>query len=114
MTKMQRYELDAWLGDDWTDEQREKIAEDFSAWEDANPRLVGRVADGDDEEGIAMLIAISQHHDRSLTIPNLDAVRREARAAVVVSVTLGGMSESEAARAAGVDRMTVRKWLGKR
>jgi hypothetical protein len=107
MRKMQRYELDAWLGDDWTDEQRDKIAEDFSAWENANP-------DADEELGEAVLTAIAQHHDRVLTIPDLNRVRREARAAVVVSVTLGNMSEAEAARAAGVDRMTVRSWLGKR
>jgi hypothetical protein len=85
----------------------EKIAEDFGTWESANP-------DADEEDSTAMLIAISQHHDRTLTIPNLDAVRREARAAAVVSVTLGKMSEAEVARAAGVDRMTVRNWLGKR
>lgn len=107
MAKMQRYELDAWLGDDWTAEQRDKIAEDFGDWEDANP-------DASEEEGAAVLAAIAQHHDGALTIPDLARAREEARAAVVVSVTLGGMSESEAARAAGVDRMTVRKWLGKR
>jgi DNA-directed RNA polymerase specialized sigma24 family protein len=104
---MQRYELDAWLGDDWTDEQRDKIAEDYGTWEADNP-------DAAEEDATAMLTAIAQYHDKVLTIPNLAEVRREARAAVVVSVTLGGMSEAEAARAAGVDRMTVRKWLGKR
>lgn len=103
----QRYELDARLGDDWNDEQRDKIAEDFGTWETANPGA-------SEEDSAAMLTAIAQHHDRVLTIPNLGEVRREARAAVVVSVTLGGMTEAEAARAAGVDRMTVRKWLGKR
>lgn len=107
MTKMQRHELDAWLGDDWTDEQREKIAEDFSAWEDTNP-------DADDDEGSSVLTAIAQHHDGVLSIPDLARVRAEAKAAVVVSVTIGGMSEAEAARVAGIDRMTVRKWLGKR
>lgn len=107
MKIMQRHELDAWLGDDWTDEQRDKIAEDFGTWEAANP-------EAGEDESTAMLTAIAQHHDKALTIPNLTEVRREARAAVVVSVTLGGMSEAEAARAAGVDRMTVRSWLGKR
>jgi DNA-directed RNA polymerase specialized sigma24 family protein len=108
MTKrMTDDELNAWLGDDWTDEQRDKIATDWRVWEGMNP-------DADEDEGAAMLTAIAQHHDKALTIPNLTEVRREARAAVVVSVTLGGMSEAEAARAAGVDRMTVRSWLGKR
>ena len=104
--RMQRHELDAWLGDGWTTEQRQAIAEDFGAWESANPNA-------DQDEGAIMLTAITQHHDGVLTILDLDRVRREVRAAVIVSVTLGGMSESEAARAAGVDRGTVRKWLGK-
>jgi hypothetical protein len=105
---MQRHELDAWLGPDgWTDEQRGKIAEDFGTWERQHP-------DADQDEAAAMLTAIAQHHDGTLKIPNLAEVRREAKAAVVVSVTVGGMSEAEAARAAGVDRMSVRKWLGKR
>ena len=108
MTKrMTDHELDAWLGDDWTAEQRDKIATDWRVWEGTHP-------DADEDEGDAMLTAIAQYHDRALTIPNLARARAEARAAVVVSVTLGGMSEAEAARAAGVDRMTVRSWLGKR
>ena len=105
--RMQDHELDAWLGDGWTPEQRDKIATDWRVWESDHP-------DADEDESAAMLTAIAQFNDRVLTIPNLTEVRREARAAVVVSVTLGGMSESEAARAAGVDRMTVRNWLGKR
>ena len=32
----------------------------------------------------------------------------------VVQAVMDGMTEAEAARIAGVDRMTVRKWLGKR
>lgn len=107
MKKMTRDEMDAWLGGDWTDEQRDKIAEDFSAWEDDNP-------DADQDEGAIMLTAIAQHHDGELVILDLGRVRREVKAAVIVSVTIGGMAEAEAARAAGIDRMTVRKWLGKR
>jgi DNA invertase Pin-like site-specific DNA recombinase len=61
-----------------------------------------------------MLAAIAQFHDGKLIIPDLGKVRREVRAAVIVWVTIGGMSETEAARTAGIDRMTVRKWLGKR
>lgn len=37
----------------------------------------------------------------------------ELRAATIETVNEHGMTESEAARRAGVDRMTVRKWLGK-
>lgn len=103
---MQQHELLAWLGDDWTPEQIEKITEDWRAWESAHP-------DATDEDGTAVLTAICQHHDGTLDVPNLTEVRRAAKAAVVVLVTFGGVSESEAARRAGVDRMTVRKWLGK-
>lgn len=38
----------------------------------------------------------------------------EAVRAAVVEAVAGGMSEVEAARQAGVTRMTVRAWLGKR
>lgn len=107
MTKMQDHELLAWLGDDWTPEQIEKITEDWRTWEAAHP-------EADEEEGAAVLTAICQHHDGVLEVPNLAEVRRAAQAGVVVLVTFGGVSESEAARRVGVDRMTVRKWLGKR
>lgn len=40
-------------------------------------------------------------------------LRQQLTAAVVTAVGQG-MAESEAARRAGVDRMTVRKWAGKR
>lgn len=39
---------------------------------------------------------------------------RQQLAAAVVTAVEAGMSESETARLAGVDRMTVRGWLGKR
>lgn len=115
---MQRYELEAWLGDDWTTEQIDKIAEDFSDWERQDP-------DASEDDSTAMLIAISQHHDGSLDIAEIaDADRRaqaaaaEARralkAATIVRVRLAGVSEVAAAREAGVDRAkTLRPWLGK-
>lgn len=106
MTRMQDHELVAWLGDDWTPAQIEKITEDWRTWESAHP-------DAEDDEGAAVLTAICQHHDGVLEVPNLTEVRRAARAAVVVLVNFGRVSEVEAARRAGVDRMTVRKWLGK-
>jgi DNA-directed RNA polymerase specialized sigma24 family protein len=108
MTKrMQDHELIAWLGDDWTPEQQEKITADWREWESSHP-------DADEAEGTAILTAICQHHDGVLEVPNLTEARRAAQAGVVVLVTVAGVSESEAARRAGVDRMTVRKWLGKR
>ncbi len=40
--------------------------------------------------------------------------RRVAIRAAIVAALEAGVSESEAARLAGVDRMTVRRWTGKR
>lgn len=100
---MQDYELDAWLGDGWTPEQRNKIAEDWRDYERTKPE------DASESEGTAILTAICQLHGNVLEIPHADTVR----AAVITSVRYGGMSESEAARRAGIDRGTVRRWLGK-
>lgn len=43
-----------------------------------------------------------------------DAVRAELRDAVIKAVGSGALNESQVTRAAGVDRMTVRRWLGKK
>lgn len=114
---MQDYELDAWLGDDWTDLQREMIRADWRDYESSGLA-------GDEDLDAAVLVAISQHHDGTLDITEVaDAdraaqvqaatARRALRAATIVRVRLGGVSEVQAARDAGVDRMPVRKWLGK-
>jgi len=115
---MQQRELEAWLGTDWTPEQIEQIAADFRDWETENP-------DASEDESTAMLIAISQHHDGTLDIAELAAsdgkaqaaaaeARRSLKAAAIVRYRLGGIKEAPAAREAGMDRMTMRKWLGKR
>jgi hypothetical protein len=106
MAKMQDHELAAWLGDNWTPKQIEKITQDWRTWEATRP-------DASDDQGTAVLTAICQHHDGTLEVPDLAQARRAARAGAVVLVMFGGVSESEAARRAGVNRMTVRKWLGK-
>lgn len=115
---MQRNELEAWLGDDWTPEQIEQIAEDFGAWEADNPGA-------SEEDGEAVLIAISQYRDGVLDIAEVaDAdlraqaaaaqARRALKAAAIVRVRLANVSEVVAAREAGVDRAkTLRPWLGK-
>jgi hypothetical protein len=117
--RMQRNELEAWLGDDWTPEQIEQIATDFGAWESENP-------DASEDESTAMLTAISQYHDGTLDIAEIAAAdsvaqraaaeaRRALKAATIVRVRLAGVSEVVAAREAGVDRAkTLRPWLGKK
>lgn len=52
--------------------------------------------------------------DRRETMRALEDVTGKLRAAVVQMVQDEVLSESEAARRAEVDRMTIRKWLGKR
>lgn len=66
----------------------------------------------------------SSSDDENVDLADLGHRRREARAALdtatealragVLRALEGGMPEAEAARRAGVDRMTVRKWQGKR
>jgi hypothetical protein len=113
----QRYEIEAWLGDDWSPEQTEQIITEYQAWERQHPDV-----DGEDTQ--AMLTAIAQRVDGTLDLRELARerlrtelaaveARRQLRAGVLAEIA-GGMSEVEAARLGGVDRMTVRAWRGKR
>jgi hypothetical protein len=114
----QRYEIEAFLGDDFTTEQIDQIADEYYAWE----RDLG--ADADQDESTAILSAIAPRaagvlytaaagpHDRAAQIAAMNT-RRELKAATVVLTRARVLSESEAERRAGVTRMTVRSWLGK-
>jgi hypothetical protein len=51
--------------------------------------------------------------DRRLILAKLDVVMGELRAVVVYELA-AGESEVSVARRAGLDRMTVREWTGKR
>jgi len=64
------------------------------------------VTDGDALERIGQEVAAAA--------ARLAALRTRQRALIRSAVTDGGMSESEAARRTSVDRMTVRRALGKR
>jgi hypothetical protein len=119
---MQRYELEAWLGDDHGldgDEFNELLAE--------ADEINERYPDEDDqaERDAALTVAY-----RLMTEPVEDVLadsgtqRSDARAAESAAsaglqqaartlVPGGKLSEAGFARAAKVDRMTVRKWLGK-
>ena len=120
---MQRYELEAWLGDDHgldEDELTELLDE-------AN-EIEERYPDPDDQpERTAALTAAY----RLMTEPVEDVLadygkqRSDARAAVSAAsaalqqaarttVTDGKLSEAGFARVAQVDRMSVRSWVGKR
>ncbi|MET9366125.1 hypothetical protein ABZX93_35215 [Streptomyces sp. NPDC006632] len=117
---MQRHELTAWLGDDHglTDDQFEELLAQADEIDDR--------CGGDHEAASEALTAAYR-----LMIEDADTVtfelaqrRAAARAAELdalaglqqIAITLierGDATESGFARQAGVDRMTVRKWLGK-
>lgn len=121
-TTMQRYELDAWLGDDHglDDDQVDELL-----------RLAGeieeRYPDPDDEDEArealttAYRIILGEHK----VVEQLAAERSAAKAAevralaglrqaAIMQVQAGDETESGFARRANVDRMAVRGWLGKR
>ena len=117
---MQRYELDAWLGDDHglADDQVDEL---LTEADDINDRH------GDDQDAAREALTAAyrlMREDADNVIADLAQRRAAARAAELdalaglqqVAITLiasGDATESGFARQAGVDRMTVRKWLGK-
>jgi DNA-binding transcriptional regulator YiaG len=121
---MQRYELIDWLGDnqgDLTDDQVTELLATANAIEDQYPD-----ADDQDEaqaaltaeyrlmvENNAELIDDLANNLMRARIAQAEALAGIQQVARTV-VTTGEISENEFARMAGVDRMTVRKWLGKR
>lgn len=120
----QRYEIDAFLGEDehYTAEQRDLIAEEYFTWE--RNIAPGIDADEREQEGTAVLSAIAQRVAGDLDLDALAAADRtaqqaaaaarlELKAAVIALALPRHISESEAERRAGVTRMTVRSWLGK-
>ena len=116
---MQRHELDAWLGDfadTLTDDQKDALAGAADGIEERYP-------DEDDDRRQAAMIAASQvaFGDTTLT-EAADAWRaakqaeRAAMAALTGAVLMADRSgETEAAivKATGINRMTIRKALGK-
>lgn len=126
---MQRYELDAWLGDDHglTEDQitdllatANEIAERYPDPDDEDDRetaltvayrlLVEPVEDVVTELGLELFRA------RMAEVRCKVALKQAAHELVRSDAVRGDgvASEDGFAYAAGVDRMTVRKWLGKR
>ncbi|MCX5441247.1 hypothetical protein [Streptomyces sp. NBC_00063] len=117
---MQRYELEAWLGDDHglAEDQLEEL---LAQADGINARF-----DGDQDrarEGLtvayrlmrecptAVVADLAQRRDAARAA-ELDALAGLQQAAITL-IERGDATESGFARQAGVDRMTVRKWLGK-
>lgn len=120
---MQRYELDAWLGDDHglTEDQIDDLLATADEVDERYPD-----PDDQDEREAALIAAY-----RLLTetpenlIDELAAARTAARTAeikalaglrqiAITRINNGDDTEAGYARRAGLDRMAVRKWLGKR
>jgi hypothetical protein len=116
-----RRDIEAWLGpalDEMTEEQIDRMQQ-------AADRIDDRYPDPDDEqEREAARIAACQYLLGETTIDDVrESLLRarlqvgEALAAaqqIAVLCVADGMTEAEAARRAGIDRMTIRKALGKR
>ncbi len=120
-TVMQQYELEAFLGDDHGLNEGQ-IAELLAKADEIEERC-----DADpDEMGEELVAAYRLMREnpgdvvKELAERRLAAIVAEANAlaglrqAAIVLIERGDFTESGFSRAAGVDRMTVRKWLGKR
>lgn len=120
---MQRFELDAWLGDDHglTDDQADELLRTADEIEEQYPDE----DDHDDREAAltaAYRLMIEAPED---LVAELAAARTAARTAerkalvalrqvAVTRITNRDATEAGFAQQAGVDRMAVRRWLGKR
>jgi hypothetical protein len=118
---MQRYELEAWLGDDHglTEDQIDELLRHAD-------EIGERYPDPDDQDEAREALATAHRliiGERNV-VAQLATERTAAKAAelralaglqqAAIMETRNGESESGIARQAGVDRMTVRKWIGKR
>ncbi|MFE4674486.1 hypothetical protein [Streptomyces sp. NPDC056723] len=117
---MQRYELEAWLGDDHslTDDQVDEL---LVQADDINTHSGGDQAEARERLTTAYrlmrecpdaVVADLAQRRSAARAAELDALAGLQQAAVIL-IERGDATESGFARQAGVDRMTVRKWLGK-
>ena len=121
MTYMQPYELDAWLGDtELTDEQRDAFARTVEAIADRYP---GREQHPDEESIAEAMTGALQVLLGDDTLEGVAAAWARARAAereamerltgAIIASAVQGQPETTIAERAGVNRLTVRKALGK-
>ncbi|MFD6552773.1 hypothetical protein [Streptomyces sp. NPDC058398] len=120
---MQRHELEAWLGDDHglTEDQ---IAELLRTADEIDERYYDEDDDDDRETALTAAYRLMVEAPEDL-VAELAAERTAARIAerkalialrqvAVTRIRNGDATEAGFADQAGVDRMSVRKWLGKR
>ncbi len=107
MTITRNPDVMAWLGDAADDMTDEQIVEFHKAWDE----IFELFTDDEDEQNELLTSAhLAITHGIDLESARLG---REALRWLVVEAVQRGMSEVEAAQRAGVDRSTVRRWLGK-
>lgn len=112
---MERYEIDAWLGDaadQLTDDQKTELA-----------RIAADLADRYEDSGDAQAAAFNAAAAYMLgdtntdtaarTYRNAQQVRDEALAAAIQVATMSGLPETAAAEKIGINRRTIRRHLGK-
>lgn len=119
MNITQRHELEAWLGDDHglTDVQIDELANTVHAIAERHP-------DDDAEQEAALTAAyqvavgegdvVAEQGERLSYARRAEQKALSALQQAAVELVPDSESESGFARRAGVDRMTVRKWTGKR
>lgn len=121
---MQRYELDAYLGDfadDLTEDQKADLLR-------ASDEIDALYPDDDDldeyaDERLAAFSAAVQYvmgdldaasaGDNLLMARSASASAMAAARQIALMATANGAQEAPLARQLGVDRMTIRKWVGK-
>lgn len=116
MTRMQPYELDAWLGDtELTAEQRTTLE---SAIDHLNTRYAGDEDAVGQGMGGALMVILGDDTLEGVAAEwaRARAVERDAMARLtgaIIAAAVQGQPETTIAQRTGVSRMTVRKALGK-
>lgn len=109
MTITRNPDVMAWLGDAADDMTDEQIVEFHRAWDEV-AALFPYSWNEDEQNELLTSAHIAITHGIDLESARLG---REALRWLAVEAVQRGMSEVEAAQRAGVDRSTVRRWLGK-
>ncbi|EFE65812.1 predicted protein [Streptomyces viridosporus ATCC 14672] len=120
---MQQYELEAWLGNDHglSDDQIDELLRTANEIEEQYPGEDDR----DDREAAltaAYRLMVEAPEDLIAELANQRAAARIAERKALVAlrqigvtrINNGDATEAGFAQQAGIDRMSVRKWLGKR
>jgi DNA-binding phage protein len=117
-TMIQDHEIDSWLGDvvnELDADQLDEFQRLVRAYHETQDGRPGEPADYFDEDEAAWRAALEQVEgtlDVEQAGREYHGAKRRAYAAAIIA-TLAGMSEVEAARAAGISRPTLRKALRK-